>query len=259
MALLIEARPGAAVRAASSAEAGLLVRRFEPGHLGDPIASGRLSARLQAADAVVVVGAAAAAWALRELEGVPVHLVGGAAAASAATLAARGWSGELAYAPGPVLDFARQEGFKRLGVLHVAGYEGLLDELRQAAAARGVALSERRVSGARELPGGLRELAEGVDALWVLGDPLLTQGAGFAYLVEFSLSRRLPLIAPAAEAVAGGAYAGWEPDWRALGERGAAVAGSSWTGRRPTLAFGVAQGRVVVNEVLRRRWGGGGR
>lgn len=259
MALLVEGRPGAPFRAAPPAEARVQVRRFEPGHLGDPIASGRLSARLRSADGVVVVGAAAAAWALRELEGVPVHLVGGAAAAPVALLEARGWSGELPYAPGPVLDFARQEGFKRLGVLHAAGYEGLLGELRQAAAARGVALRERRVGGARDLSEGLRELAAGVDALWVLGDPVLVQGAGFAYLVEFSLARRLPLIAPGAEAVAGGAYAGWEPDWKALGERGAALAGASWTGRRPTLAFGEPRGRVVVNEVLRRRWGGGGR
>lgn len=265
--LLVEARPELTAAALGLGEGGAVnLRRFEARLLSDPIVSGRLQARLQVSDGVVVVGYDAAAWAARELEGVRLHFAGGVSRVSGAALTARGWSGELSPGAVRLLDLARSEGWKRVGVLYAAGFEGALPALRSAASARGVALELRAVAGRQAIPEAAQALAAKCDALWVLGDPILTSGAGFDYLIELSLSRRLPLLAPEADMVDAGAYAAWEPDWAsaaaeaaklALGARGAA----GWPAAG--VALGGAGGRLKVNEVLKRRWSerrpGGGR
>lgn len=263
MELLVEARPELSMSAVGLAEGdGVLLRRFSPRELNDPIVSGRLQARLQVSDGVVVVGYDAAAWAARELEGVRLHFAGGVSRVSGAALSARGWSGELASGGAPMLDLARAEGWKKVGLLYTAGFEGVLPALRRAAAARGVGFEARPVAGRQAIPAVAQALAETCDALWVIGDPILTTGAGFDYLVELSLSRRLPLLAPESAMVDAGAYAAWEPDWPQVAAAAAKLAlGAGRAAGWPEagVALGGGAGRLRVNEVLKRRWAEGRR
>ncbi|MBI2361794.1 MAG: hypothetical protein HYV15_00200 [Elusimicrobia bacterium] len=261
MELLLPGRPGLSAQGLGLGGAdGVRLRTFDPSELADPIVSGRLSARLQDSDGVVAVGYEAGAWAARELEGGRVHFSGGASRLSGAALKARGWSGELSSSPQPFLELARREGWERVGVLLTAGFEGALPELKAAAAARGVALEVRVVLARRGLPEAAQALAERCAALWVLGDPLLTAGPGFDYLVELSLSRRLPLLVPEPGMVDGGAFAAWEADEAEAGARAAELAKRSAGGEWPPpgVRFGGGGGRLRVNEVLRRRWTAGG-
>lgn len=261
MELLVEWRPGLSAADVGLAEGdGVRLRRFDPRELSDPIANGRLLARLQASEGVVAVGFDAASWAARELEGVKVHFAGGVTRVAGHALAARGWTGELPYAAGPLLDFAKAEGWKLLGVLHTPGYEAVLPELRREAAERGLRLSVRSAPSRKDIPAAAGELAADCDALWLLGDPVLTRGPGFAFLVELSLSRRLPLVAPEPDLVGEGAYVAWEADWGAVTVEAAKVARASraaagWP--RVRLALGGGPGSLRVNEVLRRRWAAG--
>lgn len=259
--LLVEARPGQSSSALGLKDGGgVRLRRFDPGELADPIASGRLAARLEASDGVVAVGFAAADWAARELENVHVHFAGGVSRVSGATLKARGWTGELPYAAPPFLDLARAERWKRVGVFYTPGFEGVLPALREAAAARGLKVEAQAVGLRPAILPAARALGADCDALWILGDPVLTEGAGFAYLVELSLSRRLPLLAPEARLVDAGAYAAWEPDWEAVAAHAARLATAArgtagWPVAR--VAFGGSKGEMHLNEVLKRRWAGG--
>lgn len=255
--ILIDARPGLTLLSLGLAEGdGVRLRRFEARELTDPIASGRLQARLQVSDGVIVVGFDASAWASRELEGVRLHFAGGMSRVSGAALKARGWSGELSSGV-RMLEFARAEGWKRVGVLYAPGFEGVLPALRQAAAAKGVALETRVVAGRQAIPEAAQALADTCSALWVLGDPILTTGAGFDYLVGLSLSRRLPLLAPEPSMVDSGAYAAWDPDWAAAAAAAAKMTKGAdgavvWPEAGVTLGGG--GGRMRVNEVLKRRW-----
>lgn len=259
--LLVEWRQGAKADALGLVEGdGVSLRRFDPQEVSDPIANGRLLARLLASDGVVVVGLEAASWAARELEGVRIHFAGGVGRIPGATLTARGWTGELPYGAEPLLVFAKAEGWRRLGVLYAPGYEGVARALRESARGMGLSLDARPVAARRDIPRVGTELAEVSDALWLLGDPSLTKGAGFAYLVELSLSRRLPLLAPEAALLQEGAFAVWEPDWQAVAMEAAKTArgiGAAGSWPRSPLALGGGPGRVLVNDVLRRRWAAG--
>lgn len=267
MALLVEWGPGAKAEGFGLVEGdGVRLRRFDPGEVSDPIVNGRLLARLQASDGVVVVGLEAASWVAREIEGVRVHFSGGVARVPSATLRARGWSGELPYGSSQLLGFAKGEGWKRLGVLYAPGYEGVVTALREDAQTYGLRLDARLVTSRKDIPRVASALADANDALWVLGDPALTRGAGFSYLAELSLSRRLPLLVPEATLLQEGAFVAWEPDWAAVAEEGGKTARSiGGRGGWPPagVSLGGGSGRVVVNDVLRRRWAssaqGGGR
>lgn len=220
--------------AAAQAGAGVRVATLERGRAADPIARGRFLAELQAAQLIVAVGGEACGWLGKELEGVPVHCV-------------------PPFNPAQVLDFARGAGWRRIAAVHTEGYERLAGEIRASARARGLELVPVRVLQRRELPQRLPELAPSLSALWVLGDGLLTSGPGFDYMVELSLSRRVPLIAPATALVSRGAYLGAELELDAVLRHAVRVAAAASAGRAaPPLS---EPGRILINDVLGRRWG----
>lgn len=220
--------------AAAQAGAGVRVSTLERGRAADPITRGRFIGELQAAQLIVAVGNEACGWLGREVEGVPVHCV-------------------PPFNPAQVLGFARDAGWTRVAAVHTEGYERLAAEIRATARARGLELLAVRVSERRELPRRLPELMPSLSALWILGDPLLTSGPGFDYLVELSLSQRVPLVAPAAALVEKGAYLGAELDANAVLRHAARLATAASAGKpAPPLS---ETGRLLVNDVLMRRWG----
>lgn len=223
----------AAVRAGPD----VIVLAFDRERLGDPIEKGRFLAALHASDRVVsAAGAPACVWLGRELEGPGLQCLD-------------------SYDPAPALDFARAAGWRRVAAVHTKNYESFFIDLRAAARRRGVELADVRIENLRDLPAALPRALNSAEAVWILGDSALTEGAAFEYAVKTSLSRKIPLIAPGNGLVARGAFLGIETDRAAMLRHAVGVANAAAKGQPAGSAADVPAGRLVVNEVLARRWG----
>lgn len=219
-------------------EAGVNVLAFDDARLSDPIQKGLFLARLNASDRVIAAaGGDACGWLGREVEDVPVDCV-------------------VPYDAVQVLDFARSAGWRRVAVVHTPGYEKVYARLLARARDRGIELVNVPIARTRELPEAVPRALETAQALWILGDPLLTEGAAFDYIVNATLTQKVPLIAPGADLVARGAFLGAESDSAGLLRHALAVAASAAKGEAPDASSPeVPGGRLVVNQVLARRWG----
>lgn len=235
---LVVANAGEARSASARAAEGVTVLAFDHGRMGDPIEKGRFLAAVQAADRVVAAGGGrACGWLGREAEGVPVHCV-------------------TPYDARQVLGFARAAGWSRVAAVHTAGYEKVYGRLRAGARERGIELVPVRVERPRDLPAALPRALKSVQAVWILGGPTLTEGAAFEYLVNATLARRVPLIAPGVELVARGAFLGAGVDRAALIRHATHAANALAKGAKPEDAVSEPPGgRLAVNQVLARRWG----
>lgn len=226
-------------RAASARAApGVKVLAFDEVRPGDPIGKGRFLASVQASDRVITAtGGKACGWLARETDGVPIHCV-------------------VPYDPRQVLDFARAAGWKRIAVVHMEGYEKVFARMRLHARERGITLEPVRVEKIRELPESVPRALKTAQAVWILGDPLLTEGPAFAYLVEAALARRLPLLGPGADIVTRGAFLGADSDSKAMVKHSVDVANAAAAGAAPDDSdVEVAGGTLSFNQVLARRWG----
>lgn len=227
-----------AAAAAARAAPGVSVLAFDQVRTGDPIDKGRFLAAVQASDRVIsATGGKACGWLARETEGVPLHCL-------------------VPYDARQVLDYGRTAGWKRIAVVHMEGYEKVFARMRVHARARGVELLPVRIERLRELPNAFPAVLNTAQAIWILGDPLLTEGPAFDYLVEASLARRLPLIGPGAGLVARGAFLGADSDAAAMVRHATDVANSAAAGAAPDDSNAeVSGGRLSFNQVLARRWG----
>lgn len=246
----------AAVERRLSAGAGVTLLSFARADLSDPIKRGELLARLAAADLVVPVGDAATSLVLEEVEDTPVYFVG-AAVVPGRRLGERGVSGMLAYDPGRLLDAAAALWRGKLGLAYTPGYESLAGAIGEAARSRGLEVEQKRIDSAKGIPAALGGLLSRCKAVWLLGDPLLARGAGFAYASERSLSLKIPLISVDGWQVRRGAFLGSEPAGEPLaaaaaGELAALEAGGHGAGARVKPGPGAA---VLVNGALSRGWG----
>lgn len=224
------------VKAAASAEKGVSVMAFDRASLADPIEKGRFLAALQASDTVIAAADAdACGWLAAEVEGALVHCL-------------------TPYDAAQVLDFARAAGWRRIAAVHLTGYEKVYGRLRTLARTRGIELVAVRVDRLKELTAAVPGAMKNAQAVWILGDPRLTGGAAFDYLVEVTLARRIPLIAPGAQLVARGAFLGADADRASMTRH--AVDAANAAARGGAAAPGeVPGGRLAVNRVLARRWG----
>lgn len=227
-----------AAAAAERAAPGVKVLAFEPVRTGDPIEKGRFLAEVQASDRVIsATGGKACGWLARETDGVPIHCV-------------------VPYDARQVLDFARTAGWRRIAVVHMEGYEKVFARMRKHARARGIELEPVRIARIRELPGAVPLALKSAQAMWILGDPLLTEGAGFDYLVETALARKIPLLGPGADIVARGAFLGADSDFAEMVKHSVAVAAAAAGGVAPDDSdTEVNGGKLFFNQVLARRWG----
>lgn len=257
VALLVEAGlPGAGRVGAAQ---GVRVYQFESAERGNPITEGRLLAALQGIERVIVVGPEAASWAARRLENPVIHFAGGAARLQSVDFQARNWTGSVGYGPGQVLDYARSAGWRRVGVACTPAFAGLLPSLRAVARARGLTVTDKVIGGPPQVPGAVEELMGSSDAFWLLGGPLTAFGGGFDYIVEASLSRQVPVIAPEPGMVGRGAYLAIAPNWKAVLSEAVTVATASAAGEaawpKSRMSFTEADGSLVLNEVLKKKWG----
>lgn len=254
--------PAAVVRAvgdAAGTDAVVSVKELPAGEAVDPIAKGRLLASLQAADLVVTLADRATAFVLAEREGVPVYFVGASSLLEGSKLASPGVSGVLPYGTDEALGLIGRLGLSPVGVAFTRGYREVERRLAAQAAGHGVTILPREIDERSEVGPAVRDLTGRAKVVWILGDPLLTRGPGFEFLVEQSLLARVPVIAPGRFEVERGALIGTAPDWTRL----ATVAGA---GVRDSLGQGAGAGgdRVreappggvfLVNDRLATKWG----
>lgn len=224
--------------AAALAAPGVSVLAFDQVRTGDPIEKGRFLATVQASDRVITAtGGKVCGWLARETDGVPIHCV-------------------VQYDARQVLDFARTAGWKRIAVVHMEGYEKVFARMKTHARARGIALDGVRVERLRELPEAVPRALKTASAVWIVGDPLLTEGPGFDFIVETALARKIPLVGPGADIVARGAFLGADSDAAQMVKHTVGVANAAAGGAAPEDSdTEVAGGKLTVNEVLARRWG----
>jgi ABC-type uncharacterized transport system substrate-binding protein len=115
----------------------------------------------------------------------------------------------------------------RLKVLRVlwssAFEETEVDDLADAAAARGVKVLSQRVPEPSRLPRSIRAFADSADALWLMPDPALVNAENFAVLREYAAATRTPFFAPTDGLAEKGATATLATSFRDAGRAAAAA------------------------------------
>lgn len=225
--------------------------------LANPVEKGVFLARLAKAQLLVPVGEGATRFVARELEETPTFFVG-AAVVEGGFLAGPNMAGILGVDPQGILQAAAALGLRRVALAYTPGYVPLADRIAALARPAGIELRRARVDSAARIVPVLQDVFPKVDAVWVLGDPILARGAGFEFLVEESLARKVPVISPTAWGVGRGALFCLKIDFDAL-------AGPASAGLKQILAQGIklperrletaSGGTVVFNGGLMRRWG----
>lgn len=235
---VVVADDAAARTAKALAKPGVSVLVFDRLKPGDPIEKGRFLAEVQGADRVITAtGGKACGWIARETEGVLLHCV-------------------VPYDARQVLNYARSAGWRRVVAIHMEGYEKVYARMRKQAKDRGIELVPARVERIRELPDLLPGAMKGAQALWIVADPLLTEGAAYDYALELSLARKIPLIAPGRGQLARGAFLAAESDPAAMVRHAVEAANAATGGKPPEDSDTEAgSGRLYFNRVLARRWG----
>lgn len=225
------------MRRAAAAMAGGEVRvlAFDRAKLADPIAKGRFVASAQAGGVVLAASRGrACSWLAAELEGVSLRCL-------------------APFNGAQVLDYARAARWKRIAALYAPGYDSFFKRLRGAARGRGIDLVPAPVRRPADLPALLPKALPGADAIWLI-DGSLASGASLEFIIEQSLSHRVPFITGEPELIPRGAFLDAALPDDALVRHAVSVATS--------IARGTDEGdsdpppgRLLINEVLARRWG----
>jgi putative ABC transport system substrate-binding protein len=169
---------------------------------------------------------------------------------------------KLEVAPAQQLSAIRQmDGHaKRVGVIYEPKASGaFLEEAFKAAGNLGLTLVARRVTDARGVRAALEEIADGIDALWLMPDPRLISAEMFNYLLVFTLERKIALFGFLDSFTQAGALASIAPDYQEIGRRAASMA-SELNGRAPAARLPVpppvfSPAVISVNVKTARRLG----
>jgi putative ABC transport system substrate-binding protein len=141
----------------------------------------------------------------------------------------------------------------RIGVLHGPDTADLIDDARKAARLVRVALFPRLVSSGRDVPQVMRELltgADAVDAVWMMGDPILTTEQTRHYVLAETLRAGRPVYAYSDTLVAEGALASVGPDPVSVGELLADLVDRLAAGERGRLDMLVPRAKLVINKKI---------
>ena len=141
----------------------------------------------------------------------------------------------------------------RIGVLHGPDTADLIDDAQKAARLVRVALVPRLVSSARDVPHLMRELltgAEAVDAVWMMGDPILTTEQTRRYVLAETLKAGRPVYGYSDSLIAEGALASDGPDPASVGELLADIVDRLAAGERGRLDMRVPRAELVINKKI---------
>ncbi len=139
---------------------------------------------------------------------------------------------------------------RRIGVLYDPGVSGeTIVEARAAAKDLNLLLIEKTVTRQADIADSLSEIIWGVDALWMIPDPTVVSKESFQYLLEASISRRLPLFTFSDVFVRRGALLALAPDYTAIGRQAGQLIQKILQGQSPGgIPLVYAQGSLVVNR-----------
>ncbi len=231
--------------------------RLPPGGTIDPIQRGRLLARIQSADLVVTIADRATEFMLAEREKIPVFFVGAASLVRGQALGSPDVAGILPYNIATSLDVLKSMGLAPLGLAYTPGFETVAGQIEVEARVRGLAVIRRAIGSRKGVGPAVRDLVGQARSVWVLGDPLLTRGAGFDFLIEQSLAANVHVVAPGRREVEGGALLSFEPEWAALAGEAVQRVRQRLSGDaaspEPRIGPGPATGTFLVNRVLGAR------
>ncbi len=230
------------------------VYRLPGGDVINPIDRGRLLARVQSADLIVTIADRATEFILAEREKVPVYFVGAASLVGGPALSSPDVGGILPYNVEASLALAEALGLAPVGLAYTPGFGRIADQIEAAARVRGLAVIRRSIGSRKGVGPAVRDLMREARSVWVLGDPLLTRGAGFDFLIEQSLAANVPVVAPGRREVERGALVAFEPEWGALAQDAVRLVRARLdTGagtETPRVSSGPGAGAFLVNRVL---------
>jgi putative ABC transport system substrate-binding protein len=141
----------------------------------------------------------------------------------------------------------------RIGVLHGPDTADLIEDAQKAARLVRVALVLRHVSSDRDVPQAMRELltgSEAVDAVWLMGDPILTGEATRRFVLAETLKAGRPVYAYSDALIAEGALVSDGPDPASVGEQVADLVGRLAAGERGPLDLLVPRAELVINKKI---------
>ena len=141
----------------------------------------------------------------------------------------------------------------RIGVLHGPDTADLIGDAQKAARLVRVALFPRLVSSARDVPEAMRELltgADAVDAVWMMGDPILTPEQTRHYVLAETVKAGRPVYAYSDTLVAEGALVSVGPDPVSVGELLADLVDRLAAGERGRLDMLVPRAKLVINKKI---------
>jgi putative tryptophan/tyrosine transport system substrate-binding protein len=180
--------------------------------------------QLKRADAAVIlaVGQKALQLARQAAPNVPTVfcMVLGSAAAPGRTVTGV----KLEVAPQTQLDLLKQvsPAVKRVGVIYEPRASGpMMEEAVKAAGRLGLTLVSKPVGDAKEVRAALGEIANSIDALWLMPDPRLITAEMFNYLLVFTLEHKIALYGFLDSFTQAGALASVAPDYAEIGKRAA--------------------------------------
>jgi ABC-type uncharacterized transport system substrate-binding protein len=114
----------------------------------------------------------------------------------------------------------------------------------------GIEIVKARVDSVADVVPAMSRLLQQAKAVWIIGDPALSRGAAFEFVIEQSLARKVPVIAPSPWGVEHGALFCSTADVKKLAVqaadslRGVLQANLSFSGRPVETASG---GALLVN------------
>lgn len=141
----------------------------------------------------------------------------------------------------------------RIGVLHGPDTAGSIDEAQKAARLLRVALVTRSVPSDREVPPAMREFltgSEAVDAIWLMGDPVLTAEQTRRFVLAEALKAGRPVYAYSDALIAEGALVSDGPDPASVGEQVAELVNRIAAGDRGPLPLLVPRAQLVINRKI---------
>jgi putative tryptophan/tyrosine transport system substrate-binding protein len=149
---------------------------------------------------------------------------------------------------------------KRIGVIYEPKASGAyLEDALKAAGNLGLTLVARPVTDAREVRSALGEIAEGIDALWLMPDPRLISAEMFNFLLVFTLEHKIALFGFLDSFTQAGALASIAPDYAEIGRKAAHIAADlaqkSPEARLPVPPPVGASGVLSVNAKTAKRLG----
>jgi ABC-type uncharacterized transport system substrate-binding protein len=141
----------------------------------------------------------------------------------------------------------------RIGVLHGPDTAASIDDAQKAARLVRVALVPRHVASDREVPQAMREFlsgSEAVDAVWLMGDPVLMGEPTRRFVLSETLKAGRPVYAYSDALIAEGALVSDGPDPVSVGEQVADLVGRIAAGEQGTLDLLVPRAELVINKKI---------